>query len=399
MPDYKIAFGRKKLHIDDEHTCIYCHDFNTHQDLYTVDFKNNQRRFHALCDQLRGAHTYDAVLMYTGGKDSGYAAYFLSKVMKLNILALTWDNGFFSKENMANMTVLTEKLGIEHKIISIGEKNLSQYYRNRFINLGRFCPCTQPALFFCAPEIAASSAPMIIMGVSFGQQLAILQNRLLFEFDDEQKSSILRVLRQQGMGLSSFQDPGFFIHALLDIASGNYTPDMVELLRACVRQFQKLHTGDRTIVILSLIYNFDHDTISRVLSEYGWKKPSGAHHAGHTSCIMEPMKGFVSSQQGMINLDYLELAAERRWGRFPEELYDEVLPTLYYNEKEPEALETFLKITRLTKDEFYAVLRKNPLAHAAPPEINWNLMDTLGIQMGRDQLTQLLTQAYQRNIP
>lgn len=50
----------------------------------------------ALCNKIKGKQKYDAVIMYTGGKDSGYAAYYLSKKLGLKVLAVTWDNGFLT---------------------------------------------------------------------------------------------------------------------------------------------------------------------------------------------------------------------------------------------------------------------------------------------------------------
>lgn len=400
LPDLNVTYGRNPIYMHEDGVCAYCGEYNQYKDLYTLDFEKNQRNFAELCDRIRGKQKYDAVLMYTGGKDSGYAAYYLSKVLKLKVLALTWDNGFFSDEHYRNLTELIKTLGIDHKFISIGHQNLTQFYRNRFEKLGRFCACTQPALLFCAEEIARSQAPLVIIGVSFGQQLSLTQNRMLFEFEPEQRLNVLHMLSDRGMGISHFQDPGFFNLALLDVISGTFSDDMTALLKNCFYHFQQMRQEDRYIITLSLIYNFDHKTMSETLAQYGWKKPEYAHQAGHTSCIMEPLKGYLAYKQGMLNLDYLEIAAERRWGRFSKEMFESVLPTIYFhNDREPKELEAFLKLLDMFKEDFDRILTQKPFAQAVMPGINWDLVNRLELKTSKELLQKNMELAYNRAIP
>jgi hypothetical protein len=399
LPDLKITYGRNSLSINENNVCIFCNDYNENKKYYDVNFKTNQDNFKALCDKIRGKQKYDAVIMYTGGKDSGYAAYYLKEILKLKVLAFTWDNGFFGDQHARNLVDTVKNLGIEHRFISIGENNLSEFYSNRFKKLGRFCACTQPALLFCAPEIEASEAPLIVMGVSFGQQLSLLQNRFLFEFNPAERQSLLPSLTEKGMGIYMMRDPGFLIGALLDVVCGSYSPSMEELLKNCFSHLQKMMQEERYISILSLIFNFDHKTITEVLSRYGWKKPDNAHNVGHTSCIMEHMKGYTAYKQDMLNLDYLEIAAERRWGRMTKELFNEVLPTIHYTDDVPREMEPFLKISKMSRKEVEQVLSEKPFARAIHPPINWELVKKLDLNMEREQLSRYMALAYSRGIP
>jgi hypothetical protein len=400
LPDLKIAYDRNPISIDEDNVCVLCKEYNQNQNLYTVDFEKNQRKFSELCNRIRGRRKYDAVLLYTGGKDSGYAAYYLSKILKLKVLALTWDNGFFGEMHLQNLTNLINKLGVDHQFVPIGRKNLAEFYRNRFVKLGRFCGCTQPAMLFCAPEIAKSEAPLVVTGASFGQQISLTQNLLLFEFKPEQRLNLLKMLSDQGMGISHFQDPGFFNMALLDVISGEFSDEMVTLLKNCIRSFQQMRQEERYLITLSLIYSFDHQMMSQTLSQYGWKKPDNAHQAGHTSCIMEPLNGYIAYKQEMFNLDYLELATERRWGRFSKELFESVLPTLYfYNDQVPKELDIFLRLIDMSRDDFEAILVKKPFAQAKMPEINWNLVDRLELNIRKEQLQKMMELTYDRVIP
>lgn len=399
IPDLKLTYSRETLPISHDNVCLFCEDYNETRKLYELDFQKNQQKFITLCDKVRGKNKYDVVVMYTGGKDSAYTAYYMKNVLNLNVLALTWDNGFFGQQHTGNLHGLIAKLGIDHKFISLGEDHLSQFYNNRVKNLGRFCACTQPALLFCAEEIAKSEATFIIMGVSFGQQLALLQNRLLFEFEPQQKRIIQNKIKQNGMGIYSFKDPGFFYGALLDVIHGDFSDSMIRVLKRNLAAFQQMKSQDRYVGILSLLFQYDHKTMIKTLSKYGWKKPEGTHEAGHTSCVMEPMKGYLAHKQNMLNLDYLELCTERRFGRVTEKQFDEVLPTLHFEDDEPEMMDLFLDVAKLSRDELYEVLSKKPFAEKTGPPINWDLVNQLTMGISKEQIERDVAMAYNRGIP
>ncbi len=399
LPSLGITYERKRLDINDENLCLFCRDYNEAADFYKVDFQKNQKNFHELIEKIKGKREYDAVVMFTGGKDSSYAAHLLSKEYKLNVLALTWDNGFFGDVHRKNISTLTSNLGIDHKFVSIGENRLAEFYRNRFIKLGRFCGCAQPSILFCAPEIARSGASLIAMGVSFGQQLALVQNRFLFEFEAEHRKILQQMLSDQGLGINHFRDEGFFIGVLLDIISGDFSNDMVNLLVDCVKNFREMQKEERYFVLLALCHDFNHTTMSEIISQYGWTKPPETHEAGHTSCIMEPLKGYIARSQNMLNIDYLELAAERRWGRFSQQLFDDVFPTLNFSEKEPGVIDEFLRVACMTRREFDRVLEMRPFARPTMPEINWELANRLPHGMPPDLLKKNMALAYNRGLP
>ena len=55
---------------------------------------------------------YDCVLGISGGRDSTYLLYFLSKVLGLKVLAYSADHGFVPEVTKSNMKRATDKLNI-----------------------------------------------------------------------------------------------------------------------------------------------------------------------------------------------------------------------------------------------------------------------------------------------
>jgi len=75
-----------------------------------------REKFDALLSDVRGKHEYDCTVSFSGGKDSTYTLYVLREVFKLNVLALTFDNGFISEQAFKNIRTMTEKLGCDSVI-------------------------------------------------------------------------------------------------------------------------------------------------------------------------------------------------------------------------------------------------------------------------------------------
>jgi tRNA(Ile)-lysidine synthase TilS/MesJ len=103
------------------------------------------RRFQELIEEHRDKNDYDALLSYSGGKDSTYVLWWLKK-FRLNILALTFDHGFLPERTHDNIRIVTESLGVDHII-----------FKPNFNLLRRiFVRCSQETVFAPATLIRAS---------------------------------------------------------------------------------------------------------------------------------------------------------------------------------------------------------------------------------------------------
>ncbi len=67
--------------------------------------------------------------MLSGGKDSVYVAYLLSKVYNLKIIGLTIDNGFEYDNTFKNSSDLAKKLSISHFIYRLSAEEMREYYK------------------------------------------------------------------------------------------------------------------------------------------------------------------------------------------------------------------------------------------------------------------------------
>lgn len=73
-----------------------------------------RQKFESLIKELKGSGTYDALICYSGGKDSTHTLSILKKKYGLNVLAISIDNGFVSNQAVKNIKTVVERLGVDH---------------------------------------------------------------------------------------------------------------------------------------------------------------------------------------------------------------------------------------------------------------------------------------------
>ncbi|MGB8453612.1 MAG: asparagine synthase-related protein [Anaerocolumna sp.] len=95
----------------------------------SVDWDAKKREFEQKIESIRGKGDFDGLVMLSGGKDSIYVAYLLSKVYKLKIIALTIDNGFEYESTFQNSSDLAKRLSISHFVYRLSNDEMRDYYR------------------------------------------------------------------------------------------------------------------------------------------------------------------------------------------------------------------------------------------------------------------------------
>jgi tRNA(Ile)-lysidine synthase TilS/MesJ len=117
-----ISFNREGL-------CNYCVDYKSRE--VEDNIKSEYRkRFEDLISRYKGKSTYDLLMCYSGGKDSTYTLSILKQKYGLNILALTFDNGFLSEFTPPNIRSVVEKLGVDHIYYKPNAQVLGKIFRH-----------------------------------------------------------------------------------------------------------------------------------------------------------------------------------------------------------------------------------------------------------------------------
>jgi len=109
--------------------CNYCEQFDFNE--YKKNLSKNKKQLEQFLKNLsKRKLKYHCLVALSGGKDSSYTCYLLKKKYKLNILAITVENGFLSSQALSNCKSLSNKLNFKHILVRPGNKRFARMYNN-----------------------------------------------------------------------------------------------------------------------------------------------------------------------------------------------------------------------------------------------------------------------------
>jgi NH3-dependent NAD+ synthetase len=205
----------------------------------------------ALIDKAAGQNAYDAVMCYSGGKDSTYTLKLAIEKYGLSVLAFTFDNGYLSSTALENIKKITDALNIDHLtfkpakrifddiILASAFKRIYAPASLRRISSGCYA-CISIVNNMALQLALEKRAPFIVAGFTLGQIPAnaiIYQNNYEF-LRDSRKQIVDRLQKHVG---PKVQD--YFTIADSTIKKHSSYPHTINLL--CLEQIQEDEIKDR----------------------------------------------------------------------------------------------------------------------------------------------------------
>ncbi|NIM19930.1 MAG: hypothetical protein GTO51_06750 [Candidatus Latescibacteria bacterium] len=167
------------IKFDDEGVCNFCRAYKGREHL-DKSREKYRKRFDDLLAKHRRKGGYDALMAYSGGKDSTYTMAVLRNTYNMSILALTIDNGFVSPQALENSRKVVEGLGVDYVLykprldvlsklfLYTAEKNI--YSKKGLERASSICTTCMGIVKFVALRMAIESGiPFITYGWSPGQ--------------------------------------------------------------------------------------------------------------------------------------------------------------------------------------------------------------------------------------
>lgn len=374
------TFGARGLNnVDVNNVCDVCNQSNTPPEL---DYDYNKKSFEQILIKKDIQKKYDCIVLFTGGKDSCYTLYLLKEIYKLKVLALTWDNGFFSEQHRKNIENVTKNLNVDHKYVTIDWNILKQIYRNRIQYYGRFCNCIPLALLFLSPTILEIEAPMVFLSVSTGQIINLVQKKLGKQSESDNYNELFKeeLLERAISPISNLANEQFEV-LCVDLLVGDYSEDALKLIKEYLESLKELRNREDILGITpACIFKWDGDVIVNTIKSLGWSYDLEGSSYGHTSCLAEEVKAYLSYKQEQINMDILEFSYLLRTGLINHEQYLLELERYGYGDKEPDYLNEFLERLGFTNDELHSILDTKPGTRQNLPAINKETTKYLGME-------------------
>ncbi len=293
---------------------------------------------------------FDVAVFYTGGKDSTYLLYYLSKVLCLRVLALTWEIPYMSecaKRSIENAKKMLDS--VEFISRKVSNEDLRKIYRRLYTLSDNTCACPSLAYVLFYPELVINRVPYFVAGNEPAQLLGLYFNhmapKIAYTFPDSKVLNFLlnigRVLtlhpplrRGQFHTLATMKQLAYGDSKIKNLAeySNQLVYNVCEAIKevsSIVKPLKRAIRASSWSGNIPAFVQVDLDEISggvyewkkikeTVVRECGWVAPEDTDKGLHTSCKIEKCKEhsqfqrFYHMKSTMIPFSALEIAIASR---------------------------------------------------------------------------------------
>ena len=293
---------------------------------------------------------FDVAVFYTGGKDSTYLLYYLSNVLDLKVLALTWELPYMSDSARQSIEGAKKTLSkVEFIIRKIADEDLKKIYKRLYSTAGNTCACPSLAYVLFYPELVANKVPYFVAGNEPAQLVGLYYNhmapKIAYTFGDSKvlnglinlgriltlhpplkrgQFHTLETMKQLAYGDNIMKNLAGYANPLVQnvVDAIRQVPSMVKPLRKAIR---KSSWSGNIPAFAQVDFNdicdgrYDWEKIKNtIIEQCGWVPPQATDKGLHTSCNIEKCKEysqfirFYNMQSSMIPFSALEISLASR---------------------------------------------------------------------------------------
>lgn len=267
-----------RIKFDDQGVCNFCNDELLHS---TGSDKIEAARIeiNELFEEVRGKSDYDAILCYSGGKDSTYTLKLAVEKYNLKVLSFTLDNGFISPTTFRNIEKVVSKLGVDQITYRPSYKFMTGLFRlsslepiynpKTLIRISANCNSCISIVNITALKFALEKGiPFILAGFTLGQ---IPSNTIYYknnyDFFRESRKSIL------------------------DKFKAELGDDVARYMEISDNLLKKSGYSPHNINLLTLEEITENEIIEQILP-LGWEKPKDVDGCS-TNCVLNAFNNHV----------------------------------------------------------------------------------------------------------
>ncbi|SDN46804.1 hypothetical protein SAMN04488516_102224 [Desulfonauticus submarinus] len=288
------------LEFNEDGVCAFCQCYENEKpdrttSLLTIDedelVENIKKRRHA--------SRFDVMVFFTGGKDSSYLVWHLSKNLKLRVLAACWDMPFTNDSSRRNTKKLLESLP-EVELIqwTLPVRMFEEAIKKQYETLGLFCLCPAPAYPLFYPIAKMYNIPYVMWGMEDVQASVI---EYIFPVPSKkctsEREQTIQVLKARAMP-NDLLEPVTWrseVH--------NYHASLQKIFEPLYAPLQKIleeaeKDKEMEIPIIKRLrtkesYGTWQSLIDLLEKEIGWEMPKNQKNQLHTSCMIEQVKDYT----------------------------------------------------------------------------------------------------------
>jgi tRNA(Ile)-lysidine synthase TilS/MesJ len=269
------------IRFDEAGICNFCLEFKGTGGEQTKKAEY-RKKFAALIEEYRGCGTYDALICYSGGKDSTHTLSILKEKYKLSILAVTMDNGFLSDQAYKNIKTVVENLGVDHV-----------FFKPRFdvlVKIFRYC-ANHDIFSHKSLERASSICTACMAIVKYSSLRFALEKNIpfiVYGWSPGQSPVTSSIIKNNPRIVKMMQKSLF--DPLYRIAGTAITPYFLE-----DKHFGDAYRFPYYIHPLAFL-DYDEEAAYKNIARFGWKPPVDTD-ANSTNCLLNSLANMVHKQR------------------------------------------------------------------------------------------------------
>lgn len=280
------------IRFNKEGICHYCLEFQGESD--PAEKKSRYRsRLKELIAAHRGKSNYDAIMSYSGGKDSTFILALLKEEFGLNALALTVDNGFLPEQTLRNIRTIVERLGFDHILF----KPRFDILRRAFVEGAR--KNIHPATTLTRASTICTSCMTIVKFTTLKLALEKSIPFIFFGWSPGQIPISSSIMKNNPELLRSMQKAAS--EPLRKLIGDEIKPYFLE-----EKYFSEAYAFPYNISPFAFL-DYDEKTIINKAKRLGWKPPSGVD-ANSTNCLLNSYANIAHREQHGFHPYAFELA-------------------------------------------------------------------------------------------
>jgi hypothetical protein len=293
------------LEFDEKGMCAFCQCYESATTAKGPSGPQNYITEEELRERARTntGSRFDAMVLCTGGKDSTYLLWLLSKKLGLRVLAAAWNMPYTNdtcRENLQQAVQLLPSVELVERTLPWGM--VQRAMREQYAETGLPCLCAfvAPALFF--PLAVEERIPLILHGVD-EVQMAVMSHVLgggkgkdTSAPQNSQREQTLDYLGSLARPQKPFTQHGIMADYLnMQHGAAHRLQPIFARLGAVLdkaREDPSLPVPELRRLRTSVAYGSWRELEEVIRKEVGWRMPPGHKGLLHTSCRIEQVKDF-----------------------------------------------------------------------------------------------------------
>ena len=341
MKTFSIPESLEGVKFDEMGICQACQ--SSEQKIH-INWVEREKKLREILEtaKSKAGNNYDCILPISGGKDSTFQMHILVNIYKMKPLAVTFNHNWYSETGWYNLQNALQEFNVDHIMYSPNRDLINRIAKRSLSGIGDSCWHCHAGVGAFPMHIAVKfNIPLLVWGESIAETSGRASYlNPIHKFDRDYFTKVSAKLKPSEMVCDYLSERDLFPFE---------NPSIDEIEKAGVFG---IHLGD-------YIFWDDERQMEFVRDNYGWKETQleGAYKGYKSAeCIMPGVHDYTCYLKRGFGRSTWQACQDVRNGLLTR---DEGFELINKNDPEiPEALEYYLQITGMSRDEFYETMKK-----------------------------------------